>query len=123
MIDSGVAMVRYDWVPGPSELRGNPSGEVVWSDETQSGFMTFRGLPVNDSESTQYQLWIFDGARSLDKPVDGGVFDIPPGSDEVVVPIDAKILVHQAAAFAVTVEKPGGVVVSDREHIVTVANL
>jgi hypothetical protein len=45
--------------------------------------------------------------------IDGGVFDAP-STGEVVVPITARL----RALFAVTVERPGGVVVSRREHIV-----
>ena len=37
------------------------------------------------------------------------------------MPIDAKLDVGSAGLFAVTVEKPGGVVVSGRERIVAVA--
>lgn len=51
-------------------------------------------------------------------PVDGGVFDVPANAGEVVIPIRASLMVRKPAAFAVTVEKPGGVVVSGREHVV-----
>jgi hypothetical protein len=50
--------------------------------------------------------------------VDGGVFDVPANSGEVVIPIHAELPILKLAAFAVTVEKPGGVVVSGREHVV-----
>ncbi len=40
---------------------------------------------------------------------------------EVVVPILAKLHVDHATLFAVTVERPGGVVVSKRERIVVTA--
>ena len=49
-------------------------------------------------------------------PVDGGVFDVTRNG-EVIIPIDAKIAVSNPTAFAITVEKPGGVVVSDRSRI------
>ena len=49
--------------------------------------------------------------------MDGGVFDIPAGVDEVIVAIDPKINVKEAFQFAITVEAPGGVVVSKRERI------
>ena len=54
-------------------------------------------------------------------PVDGGVFDIPVEGMEVLVPIRAAVQVERAMLFAVTVERPGGVVVSDRDRIVLVA--
>jgi anti-sigma-K factor RskA len=66
----------------------------------------------------QYQLWIFDGGRDQRYPVDGGVFDVPTNATEVVIPIHAALPVLSAKAFAVTVEKPGGVVVSGRQHVV-----
>ena len=82
--------------------------------------MRFVGLAANDPTVSQYQLWIFDKARDQAYPVDGGVFDVS-GSGEVIVPIDPKIHVDDATLFAVTVERPGGVVVSKRERIVVTA--
>jgi hypothetical protein len=93
---------------------------IVWSPSTQRGFMRFVGLPPNDPAKTQYQLWIFDRQRDQAFPVDGGVFDVP-STGEVIVPITAKLRVGDATLFAVTVEHPGGVVVSRREHIVVTA--
>jgi anti-sigma-K factor RskA len=82
--------------------------------------MRFVGLAPNDPAKTQYQLWIFDRTRDQAFPVDGGVFDVT-ASGEVIVPITAKLHVDDATLFAVTVERPGGVVVSRREHIVVTA--
>lgn len=92
-------------------------GDVVWSDATQTGYMRFRGLKANDPEVEQYQLWVFDADRDDKHPVDGGVFDIPAGADEAIVAIDAKLPVSKAVLFAITVERPGGVVVSDRSRL------
>lgn len=94
------------------------TGDVVWDPATQRGFMHFSGLAANDPAVHQYQLWIFDGARDKRYPVDGGVFDVPANSGEIVIPIRAALMVHKPAAFAVTVEKPGGAVVSSRDHVV-----
>jgi hypothetical protein len=94
------------------------SGDVVWDPATQQGFATFSGLKPNDPKQQQYQLWIFDGERDQRYPVDGGVFDVPGNVSEVIVPIRAALLVHAAKAFAVTVEKPGGAVVSARDRVV-----
>ena len=58
--------------------------------------------------------------RFVHASVDGGVFDVP-STGEVIVPITAKLRVGGATLFAVTVERPGGVVVSRREHIVVTA--
>lgn len=94
------------------------TGDVVWDPETQTGFLHFVGLAPNDPQVRQYQLWIFDGGRDKRYPVDGGVFDVPANSSEVVIPIRAELPIRQLAAFAVTVEKPGGAVVSSRDHVI-----
>lgn len=96
------------------------SGDVVWSASEQKGYMRFVGLERNDRSREQYQLWIFDKDRDAKYPVDGGVFDVA-SNGEVIVPIDARLHVNEATLFAVTVEKPGGVVVSKRKRIVVVA--
>lgn len=96
-------------------------GDVVWSDDLQKGYMRFEGLSPNDPTREQYQLWIFDRSRSDAFPVDGGIFDIDRETGATVVPIDAKIPVSEATLFAVTIEPPGGVVVSDRERLILAA--
>jgi Anti-sigma-K factor rskA len=94
------------------------TGDVVWDPVTQRGFLHFAGLAPNDPAIHQYQIWIFDAGRDKRYPVDGGVFDVPANAGEVVIPIRASLMVRKPAAFAVTVEKPGGVVVSGREHVI-----
>jgi hypothetical protein len=94
------------------------SGDAVWDPVTQKGFLHFVGLASNDPAVSQYQIWIFDAKRDQRYPIDGGVFDVPANANEVVIPINANLNVSKAAAFAVTLEKPGGVVVSSRQHVV-----
>jgi len=94
------------------------TGDVVWDPATQTGFLHFAGLAPNDPKIQQYQIWIFDGERDKRYPVDGGVFDVPANSGEVVIPIRAELPIRKLAAFAVTIEKPGGVVVSARDRVV-----
>ena len=94
------------------------TGDVVWDPVKQRGFVRFVGLKPNDPQLHQYQLWIFDGQRDQRYPVDGGVFDVPADAVEMVVPIRAALQVHDPKAFAVTLEKPGGVVVSDLSHVI-----
>jgi hypothetical protein len=103
---------------GDPAARG-ASGDVAWSGARQQGFMRIRGLARNDPATAQYQLWIFDARRDERYPVDGGVFDVT--GDEVVIPIHAAVTVGRPTLFAVTVERPGGVVVSKRERIVLAA--
>ncbi|HEX8736217.1 MAG TPA: anti-sigma factor [Pyrinomonadaceae bacterium] len=102
----------------------NPSevlGDVAWSDAAQKGFLRLRGVPVNDRAKEQYQLWIFASNQDPKTPVDGGVFDVSGG--EVIIPIDAKIKVQKPTLFAVTAEKPGGVVVSKQEKVLAIAKV
>ena len=94
------------------------TGDVVWDPVTQKGFLHFAGLKSNDPSVMQYQIWIFDGERDKRYPIDGGVFDVPANATDIVIPIRAAVLVHKPAAFAVTAEKPGGVLVSDRAHVI-----
>jgi hypothetical protein len=97
-------------------------GEVVWSDAEQKGFMKFTGLAANDIAKETYQLWIFDETQKAETPIDGGVFDIKQNG-EVIIPIDAKLKVQNPKMFAITVEKPGGVVVSEREKLVAIGKV
>lgn len=115
-------VVQLPWAATEDSAARGATGDVVWSPSEQRGFMTFRGLEANDPSTSQYQLWIFDPTRPdwEARPVDGGVFDVG-GDVEVVVEIDAKLEVRETALFAVTIERPGGVVVSERERIVLTA--
>jgi hypothetical protein len=113
--------VRVEWSPTKDPAARGASGDVVWSESRQSGFMRFHGLAANDPSKSQYQLWIFDPSQDAKTPIDGGVFDVDPKSGDVIVPIAAKLHVSGPTLFAVTVEKPGGVVVSKRERIVVTA--
>ena len=96
-------------------------GDVVWDGERHAGYLRFTGLEPNVPSRHQYQLWIVDATRDERYPVDGGVFDLPDTPGTVVVPVHSAIPVREPAAFLVTVEKPGGAVVSGRERIVAVA--
>ncbi|MCX5730655.1 MAG: anti-sigma factor [Deltaproteobacteria bacterium] len=109
------------WSATPDPAAKGANGDVVWSESRQQGYMRIRGLAANDPKAAQYQLWIFDGRSDQAHPVDGGVFDVVDG--EVIVPIRAAIQVFEPKLFAVTVERPGGVVVSKRERIVLTAAL
>jgi len=89
------------------------TGDIVWSNDRQSGFMRFTNLAANDPTKMQYQLWIFDGERQVYDAVDGGVFDVDEASGTVVVEVDPKLKVFTPTLFAVTTEPPGGVVKHD----------
>lgn len=109
------------WTHGPDAVADSAHGDVVWSDSAQAGVMRFHQLAANDPSKEQYQLWIFDAAGDERYPVDGGVFNVPAGAKETLVPINPAIKVTKATLFVVTVERPGGVVVSDRSRVALVA--
>jgi len=115
--------VQKEWQATEDPAAKGVSGDVVWNQATQVGYMRFRGLASNDPQRVQYQLWIFDRARGDKYPVDGGVFDIPTNQSEVVIPITARLPVRDPAMFAVTLERAGGTVVSERDHIVVLAKV
>jgi hypothetical protein len=104
-----------------SGLPADVAGEVLWDGEAQAGYLTLSGLTPNAETGRQYQLWIFDAARDDRYPVDGGVFDVPAGVQQVTVPVRPALFVARPVAFAVTLERAGGVVVSDRSHLMALA--
>lgn len=111
---------QIDWKPGTSRAHGTVKGDVVWCTQRQQGYLRIDGLePL--PPGMQYQLWIVDADRT-GAPVDGGLFDLA-SANENVVPIQAKLPVRQAKAFVVTVEKQGGVVVSEQHDVVAIAGL
>ncbi|MBK9383608.1 MAG: anti-sigma factor [Planctomycetes bacterium] len=97
------------------------SGDLVWHNERQEGYMRLVGLERNDPKVSQYQLWIFDENQLEATPIDGGVFDVT--GTEVIVPIHAKLRVKKPYLFAITIEQPGGVPRSAREKIVQIAQV
>ncbi|TVQ62700.1 MAG: hypothetical protein EA378_05065 [Phycisphaerales bacterium] len=117
----------FEWHPWVLEGEGpevrEVTGDVVWSESQQQGYMRFRGLPENDPDEVQYQLWIVDSRGLFDETgqsarISGGVFDASraardPQTGDLIVPINAKLTVQGAAAFAITIERPGGTWVSD----------
>lgn len=122
LMRSTAALIKAEWAAGNVKELKEIAGDVVWSDEKQKGYMRFRGLPANDKSRETYQLWIFDKVQDKATPIDGGTFDVD-ANGEVVIPIDAKLKAVEPGMFAVTVERPGGVVVSKREKIVALATV
>ena len=121
LLNADSSLVRLAWTATADSSAFGATGDVVWSARAQRGVMRIAGLQPNDRGRFQYQLWIFDKRRDQRYPVDGGVFDIPAGAHEVFVPIDGRVPVGDAVMFAITVEVPGGVVVSKRERIALLA--
>ena len=122
MMNSTPGVIRAAWGAGNVKEMEQLSGDIVWSDEKQTGYMRFKGLPVNDVQKETYQLWIFDKTQDKATPIDGGTFDVT-STGEVVVPINAKLKAQEPTMFAITIEKPGGVVVSKREKVAALAKV
>jgi hypothetical protein len=121
-------VIRANWIDPAKPDDSQPRGDIVWDGLNQRGYMRFNTLPANSPKKEQYQLWIFDTAQDDRYPIDGGVFDIEAArldseTGAYIVPIRAKLRVVQPTMFAVTIEKPGGVVVSSRERLPLLAKL
>jgi hypothetical protein len=93
-------------------------GEVLWDEARKFGVMKFANLPKLDETKERYQLWIVD-SRGMEQRISGGVFNGANGEQFVI--IDPGISVDRAAAFAVTIERPDGVWVSDMKRRVVIA--
>ncbi|MEO0649727.1 MAG: hypothetical protein AAFZ65_03500 [Planctomycetota bacterium] len=125
LLESADDVVRVAWntTPDPLVAGVDVGGEVIWSDSRQEGYMLFDAMRSNAQLDEQFQLWIFSSTQSADTPVDGGVFDVAASAGKVVVPIDAKLAVEDPSLFAITLERPGGVVVSSRERLLLLAEV
>jgi hypothetical protein len=107
--------VHWPWeATSDPHVTGSVGGEAYFDPDSEDGLLEIEGLAVNDPSIEQYQLWIFDAARDERYPVDGGVFDVTERG-RVVIPVKARLAVDRPVMFAITVEKPGGAVVSARQ--------
>jgi hypothetical protein len=124
LLGSGHA-IQASWSPGNDAAGNALVGDVVFDPTTQRGYLRFRGIPANDPRLEQYQLWIADAGRTPPEPVDGGVFNTPQSTatGDVIIPFEAKLPVGNPAAFVVTVEQPGGVVVSKQQRVLALAKV
>jgi anti-sigma-K factor RskA len=78
---------------------------AVWDPAQQSGLLTMEKLPAI-SETQDYQIWVVDPAYA--NPVSGGVFHVS-ADGRIAVPFKPERPITHAAAFAVSLEKKGGV--------------
>jgi len=78
---------------------------AVWDPEQQTGLLTMEKLPAI-ADTQDYQIWIVDPAYK--NPVNGGVFHIS-ADGKVALAFKPDQPVAQVAAFAISLEKKGGV--------------
>ena len=78
---------------------------AVWDPDQQTGLLTMEKLPATSDEQ-DYQIWVVDPAYP--NPVNGGVFHV--GADgKVALAFKPDQPIAKAAAFAISLEKKGGV--------------
>jgi anti-sigma-K factor RskA len=91
-----------------SLLNNSPEARAiaVWDPDRQEGVLKVEKLPAL-LPTQDYQLWVVD--PQYPNPVDGGVFTVDPRSGEARVSFRGKQPVAAVNAFAVTLERKGGV--------------
>lgn len=78
---------------------------AVWDPEQQTGLLTMEKLPAI-SDTQDYQIWVVDPAYK--NPVNGGVFHVA-ADGKIAVPFKPDQPIAKPAAFAISLEKKGGV--------------
>ena len=91
-----------------SLLKNSPEAlaVAVWNPTTQQGVLQVDKLPALAADK-DYQLWVVD--PQYPNPVDGGVFTVDSKTGVARVQFKAKQPVKAINAFAVTLERKGGV--------------
>jgi anti-sigma-K factor RskA len=79
---------------------------AIWNPSTQEGVLAVEKLPALAADR-DYQLWVIDPQYPI--PVDGGVFEVNPATGEARYQFKADRPVKAIAAFAVSLERKGGV--------------
>lgn len=80
-------------------------GIAVWDPDQQAGLLTFETLPAT-ADGQDYQIWIIDPAYQ--NPVNGGVFHVA-SDGRAALAFKPDQPVTKATAFAISLEKKGGV--------------
>lgn len=85
-------------------------GVAVWDPAAQQGVLAVSRLPALATDR-DYQLWVVD--PQYPAPVDGGVFTVDPATGEARIVFKADKPISAVAAFAVSLERKGGVPVAE----------
>ncbi len=91
-----------------SKLNNSPEALAiaVWNPAKQEGILKVEKLPALAADK-DYQLWVVD--PQYPNPVDGGVFTVDPVTGEARIQFKSKQPIKSIGAFAVTLERKGGV--------------
>lgn len=101
-----------------SQLKDRPQAIAVslWNQERQDGLLVVENLPVLDA-GKDYQLWVLD--PSIAAPVSAGVFKVD-ADGRVRITFRPDQTIANAAKFAVSLEKEGGVLSPTMDQIVVI---
>jgi anti-sigma-K factor RskA len=101
-----------------SQLKDRPQAMAVslWNQERQDGLLVVENLPVLDA-GKDYQLWVLD--PSIAAPVSAGVFKVD-ADGRVRITFRPDQTIANAAKFAVSLEKEGGVLSPTMDQIVVI---
>lgn len=132
-VDASADLRRAPWGDWDNPEVKGVTGEIVWSQSLQKGYMVFKGLPANDPTKEQYQLWIVDD-RGIEHRVSGGIFNASADTtgwrgevrtqrvgDDLIVEVEPRIFVRTPTLFALTIEEPGGTWLSTMKRRVVAA--
>jgi anti-sigma-K factor RskA len=100
-----LARVQIASLSSKVENAPNANAVVVWDEKKQRGILKVTQLPRNAADR-DYQIWLVD-PRYKD-PVDGGVFHVA-NDGTLSVPFHPNTPVREAQAFAISIERKGGV--------------
>jgi anti-sigma-K factor RskA len=100
-----LARVQIASLSSKLENAPNANAVVVWDEKKQRGVLKVTQLPRNAADR-DYQLWLVD-PRYKD-PVDGGVFHVA-NDGTMNVEFRPNTPVREAQAFAISLERKGGV--------------
>ncbi|MEO7168567.1 MAG: anti-sigma factor [Spartobacteria bacterium] len=100
-----LSQVRIASLSSKIENAPDANAVVVWDEKKQRGVLRVTQLPRNAADR-DYQLWLVDPRYK--NPVDGGVFHVT-NDGTMRVPFKPSAPVRAAQAFAISLERKGGV--------------
>jgi len=102
---NAIAQIQIATLASQLESAPRANAVVIWDAEKQEGVLKVVGVPANDA-NRDYQLWIVD--PEYKQPVDAGTFHVEK-EGTTKISFKPKARVTSANAFAVSLERKGGV--------------